>query len=260
MTFRPTPMNFKGSLGFLLLVVLIHAHAALADHPGSITLAGSENVDSDLPTTPGVYESYNGGWDGGLSASQLSIPDLFGTSSGFAADIPFDDGGQGASSTDPLGHTWLFQQDSWGIPGPGFGIVSWLGNDDLVGFQITFELPSGTEILVDDFATPLEIAEGCCTSFVVAAGDLGNPNANWNVEVMNGNTVLFEPIGTDTLLPPGQFFFTHVFFTNNNVGAGVPFSAEYLVPEPGSDALGISALVSVALLAARKRRRRDVFG
>ncbi len=134
------------------------------------------------------------------------------TASASAVELTWN--GSGASGQDPLGHDWVFNSGGWGIPGPGNGVVPWLGNDWISDFHITFDLPQG--VAIDNGIFVVEPFSGA---------------EIWQSTIMN-NTIWFIANDATQILDPGQNFFVNVAF--NQAASDVNFVAEYTmtVPQP----------------------------
>jgi len=149
-----------------------------------------------------------------------------------ALHLEWDDGGQGVSGMDPLGHSWIFQGDSWGIPGAGLGTELFIGNGWVKDFHISFDLPAGIEI---DYVTAPNVGTGAGTQFVVT-----DTAGSWLRVATSFNTVdFFATEGYQ--LDPNDIFFVNVWFTGSLPNDFVTFEAKWTdtgaVPEPTTLAL-----------------------
>jgi hypothetical protein len=175
----------------------------------------------------------------------------------WATNISFT-GGPG-SGTDPLGHSWEFDNDavdigSWGIPGLGEGQPAFLGDDFVTDFHITFELPDGVGIdsvrpPSDFFATRMQVTR--------VFPDFSSITFIWDRQFMDDDTVwFFAPSGTRML--PGDLFFVNVIFDaplpSGNAGIGVPFSAEWTMTVPEPTTLSLLLLSLFPALPRRPKR------
>ena len=156
-------------------------------------------------------------------------------------------GGAGTSGTDPFGNPWSLNSDGWGMPGVGAGNIPWGGNVPVSDFHITFDLPTG--VVIDQTGS----------NDVFRLAPFSGGQDEWDMTVMNGNTIWFEAPDPSLILQPGQNFFVNVSFSQPL--SVIAFEATWtddhvVVPEPSTFALlGIGGLALVGYGVRRQRQQ-----
>jgi len=184
-----------------------------------------------------------------LAIFAFSVPALLMTMPSASA-LSLDWDGSGTSGSDPLGHTWILNDQSllgggtdnaWGIPGLGEGVINFAGGDWVTDLHVKFhDLPAGCAI--DPTPAPT-IPGGSDTS--TRFSNLED-SVLWDRTIM-GDTVWFvaaDPVADR--LDPTDSFFVNVAFDCSTI-TEVTFSAFWSMGPVGGE---YSTLDSTALLVS----------
>ncbi len=171
------------------------------------------------------------------------------------ADIPFS--GSGLSGTiAPSALPFTYDADGgvlegdWGVPGVGFGTLTWTDPRTIHDFEITFDLPPGT--IIDPAQVVIGSGAGCVGSTGGGTTFCTSPfTTPWTPTLVGTNEIEFvAPPGGD--LVTGDSFFVNIFFAGADP-SGVAFSGAWTqTPEPSSLLLLGSGIVGFAGLLRRK--------
>jgi hypothetical protein len=118
--------------------------------------------------------------------------------------------GAGANGVDPYGHAWLAENSafqgvtSWGIPGRGHGVTTFVADRSVTGVQVSFfDLPMGVTIRDDGFQSfgpTMNVSP-------FSVSDL------WVRTLLSPTSVRFDPPTPNRTLDPLDALFMYVPFT-----------------------------------------------